>query len=115
MIFSCSWEPPLNVRGGSESGERLDAQSWHDEGTIVVVGTEDYVALNERLPPCGFAENNYPVKNIADGLEIVVPIAPAKVETSLHFVIAENSFPEPVENSAWHAVDIDHCLLTKRS
>lgn len=62
MIFSCSWEPPFEVRGGAESGERLDAQSWQNGGTIVFIGTEDYEALSARLPDCGFSENDYPVR-----------------------------------------------------
>jgi hypothetical protein len=49
------------------------------------------------------------------GFEIVVPKAPAAKEISLHFIVAENSFPEPVEGSAWFAVDIEHVTLEKKS
>jgi len=111
MIFSCSWELPFELRGGAESGQRLDAQSWVDGGTIVIVGTEDYEALDERLPHCGFVEDDYPVRYFPNGFEIVVPRAPAGEVISLHFVVAENPYPEPVEDSAWFAVDIDHARL----
>jgi hypothetical protein len=71
--------------------------------------------LSARLPDCGFSENDYPVHYLPNGFEIVIPRVPMGEEVSLHFVIAENPFPEPAENSAWYAVDIDHRALTNKS
>jgi hypothetical protein len=36
---------------------------------------------------------------------------PAGVRIGLHYIVAENSNPEPLECSAWYAVDILHDQL----
>lgn len=89
------------------TGEHLDAQEWSDGHNLVVIGTEDGAALHVRYPSMGFAD-------IA-----VVDFAPHAMTlkldhlrglrgASFHFIVAENPDPEPVESSAWFAVDQPH-------
>jgi len=109
VAFRWLGSPPGS--GSPESGECLDAQSWEANGFIVVVGTEDFEALASRLPGLGFREDAYPVNYRPDGMEIRLPIVPADQLTSVHFVVAVNSIPEPIECSAWFAVDVAHSRL----
>ena len=44
----------------------------------------------------------------AHGLEIFVPLVNVNTTVTLHFIVAENEFPEAVELSTWYAIDLDH-------
>lgn len=97
------------IEGGPESGEDLDAQSFEGEHDLVVVGTEDGEALQVRMPwlecqgdPLAFVQYR------KDGFIVSLTQIPAGVTIGLHYVVAENSNPEPVESSAWFAVDMRH-------
>ena len=103
---TCAWLSPQPTPGSPESGERLDAQSWRADNHVVFVGTEDLEALSSRLPDCELTIASYPVTYSAQGLEVRLPRV--RSAASLHFTVAVNSWPEPVECSAWFAVDVDH-------
>ena len=50
-----------------------------------------------------------------DGLTIEVPYVEADNTITLHYIVAENPLPEPVDASTWYAVDIDHDkVITQR-
>ena len=99
-------EPPTNA--SPSSGERLDAQEWVGGGHIVVLGTEDGEALEDRLTEHGLLPDTYPVSNLPVGLEVTLPQVPAGFTTTLHFIVAINTHPEPVDCSAWFAADVPH-------
>ena len=109
LRWSC--ESPPGVSGSGCSGEGLDAQEWEAGGHLVVVGTEDEDALASRLglprqePYRGWISYS-PCK-----LEVTIPWVPASPAFGLHFIVAENTSPEPVDASAWFAVDIPHAQL----
>ena len=42
----------------------------------------------------------------------VFHVIPSEQDFSLHFVVAENPDPEPVDASAWYAVDCPHNLVS---
>lgn len=100
-----------DVRGYPETGEALDAQEWAAGGHVVMVGTEDSEFLARRLP---FLQQN-PYESVVhyapDRIEVRLHQVPAEFDLSLHFVIAENPWPEPMHLSAWVAVDIPHARL----
>lgn len=106
LRWSC--ESPPGVAGSPCSGEGLDAQEWEAGNRLVVVGTEDEGALATRLglplrePYRGWVQYS-PSK-----LEVRLPPVPGLGTFGLHFIVAENTSPEPAESSAWFAVDIPH-------
>lgn len=110
LEYSCRLE--TEIEGGPESGERLDAISWEGKHDLVVVGTEDGEAISDRMPWLEF--NGDPLAFVQyqkDGLTVPFKQVPAGVRIGLHYVVAENSNPEPLECSAWYAVDIRHAKL----
>ena len=109
LIYECYWESPF-AKGSAESGECLDAQSWRDEKSIVMIGTEDFDTLRQRLPMCVLSEKDWPPFP-DNGLRIKIPVIEAHQSLSLHFVVASNPLPEPKECSCWFAVDIDHTKI----
>jgi len=104
--FTCNFEGEAD--GGPCTGEGLDAQEWEDSGYLVVVGTEDADFLGKRIPLLGLGELDPIVQYEPRRLSILVEDIPPNCPLSLHYVIAENFSPEPVEISAWFAVDIPH-------
>ncbi|MDN3711797.1 hypothetical protein QWZ10_08090 [Paracoccus cavernae] len=89
------------------TGEYLDAQEWREGGNLVVIGTEDSEALDIRYPDMGFANIpsvDFEPQSMTLGIERPF-LSPA---VSFHFIVAENPDPEPVESSAWFAVDQPH-------
>jgi hypothetical protein len=110
LEYSCRFE--TNIEGGPESGERLDAISWGGKHDIVVVGTEDGEAISDRMPWLEFHGDPLAlVQYRKDGLTVPLKQIPAGVRIGLHYVVAENSNPEPLECAAWYAVDIRHTQL----
>lgn len=110
LVFQCIWDTP-SLKGAPDSGERLDAQSWENATHIVMVGTEDYEALNERMPELSLREELYPIEYMTDGFRIMIPSVEPGTRLSLHYVIATNRLPEPVDCSCWYAVDINHNVV----
>jgi len=106
LRWSC--ESPPGVAGSPCSGEGLDAQEWEAGNRLVVVGTEDEDALASRLGlPLREPYRGW-VRYSPSKLEVRLPRVPASGAFGLHFIVAENTSPEPVESSAWFAVDIPH-------
>jgi len=106
LFYGCQWKVPF-AKGEPETGQCLDAQSWEDGKSLVLIGTEDFEALNCRLPNGGLSGAAWPP--FPDhGLRITIPVVQPGQEVSLHFIVASNSLPEPRECSCWYAVDIDH-------
>ena len=98
-----------DIEAVPESGEHLDAQSWEGEHDVVVVGTEDGEALLRRMPWLEAWEDPLAlVEYRRDGLNVPLKHIPSGETVGLHYVVAENANPEPVECSAWYAVDIQH-------
>lgn len=112
LIFECAWAS-LPPRGGPESGQCLDAQSWENSSNIVMVGTEDYEAMSRRLSHINLNESDYPVKYMENGFQIKIPLIKAGQKISLHYAIASNKLPESIENSCWFAVDVNHEAVLK--
>jgi len=51
------------------------------------------------------------VHYLPTGFDVFLPRVPAAAGTTLHFVVVINTYPEPVEDSAWFAVDVPHQRL----
>jgi hypothetical protein len=106
LVYACAWEAPFS-KGSSETGQGLDAQSWENGNLLVMIGTEDQEFLHQRLPNCGFSQDQWaPFPDY--GLQIKVPVIEPGQRISLHFVVACNSLPEPKDSSCWFAVDMNH-------
>lgn len=105
---SCKWVHAPGLWEDRQSGEWLDAQCWVVGNSLVEIGTEDYESLAARLETHGLLDDSCPISYCDDGFEILLPQVPANQLTSLHFVVACNHYPEPVECSAWYAVDVPH-------
>jgi hypothetical protein len=101
------------VKGTPETGESLDAQEWRASDNLVVVGTEDSECLASRLQFLRVERDESVMRFHPDRMEIRVDNVPADFDLSLHFVVAENVWPEPVDASAWYAADIPHEELLK--
>ena len=121
LRFRCRWVITPAVEIDSESGECLAGQSWRGDGRLVHVGTEDIDALEARLPGCWFdrrGRSRFRVHDdmtTVDGLTVEVPYVEADNTITLHYIVAENPLPEPVDASTWYAVDIDHDkVITQR-
>ncbi|SDW85773.1 hypothetical protein [Roseicitreum antarcticum] len=94
------------------TGEYLDAQEWSDGESLVVIGTEDSQALDIRYPCMGFAD----ILSVDFGpqsMTLKIDRLPSSPAASFHFIVAENPDPEPVEPSAWFAVDQSHKELLR--
>lgn len=94
------------------TGEYLDAQEWSDGESLVVIGTEDSQALDIRYPGMGFAD----ILSVDFGpqsMTLKINQLPSSPAASFHFIVAENPDPEPVEPSAWFAVDQSHKELLR--
>ncbi len=110
LEFRCTFQTAIEA--DPAAGEGLDAQSWSGPRDVVTIGTEDGEALQRRmawLTPKGdpFALVQYRHA----GLSIPLERVPLGATVGLHFVVAENANPEPVECSSWFAVDIQHARL----
>lgn len=106
--ISCKWVHAPGSWQDRQSGECLDAQSWVVGNNLVEIGTEDFERLAGRLKKHGLRNEPYPISYCDDGFEILLPQVPANQLTSVHFIVASNHYPEPVECSAWYAVDVPH-------
>lgn len=89
------------------TGEHLDAQEWTDGHNLVVIGTEDGAALDLRYPSLGFADIVV-VDFASHAMTLRLDHLRGLRGASFHFIIAENPDPEPVDSSAWFAVDQPH-------
>lgn len=109
-----AWSLRFNIRchtqakGSPCTGECLEAQEWQSGTHLLVVGTEDAETLGARMPYLGLGEFEQIVRYANDSMEIQLATIPSRREVTLHFIIAENTYPEPGPDSAWFAVDIPH-------
>lgn len=101
-----------NPTGLAETGEHLDAQSWSLGDGKLMIGTEDADKLCDRIDWFEYAQSDYPITLIADGIEIDVPMIPAKRMFDFHFVIAYNAIDRQCDSEGF-AVDVPHRLLTE--
>lgn len=108
LRWSCV-SPPL-INGSPCTGEWLDAQEWHWDGRLVIVGTEDSEMLKSRFPFLTIPQWEN-LTYLPNRLELRLDNIPADTSLSLHYVLAENPLPEPAEAAAWCAVDIQHHRL----
>jgi len=99
--------------GSSCTGQYLDAQEWSDQGKLVVIGTEDSEALVYRIPKLR-EENIVIVDFTRHSLTLKLKDLPKLTRPSFHFIIAENDDPEPVDDSAWFAVDQNHDYILEQ-
>ena len=95
------------VVGEPCTGQCLDAQEWSENGNLVVIGTEDGEALSYRYPGLGL-EDQVVVEMSPKAMKLRLRQLGMPMRPSFHFIIAENDDPEPVESSAWFAVDQSH-------
>ncbi|MBU1219488.1 NAD-dependent epimerase/dehydratase family protein [Myxococcota bacterium] len=108
VAFSCEWDN-FDIVGYGCSGEALDAWEWESNGFLVVIGTEDSDQLNHRLGlKMDNSAENYAVTMKSNKITIAIGSIEEKKTLSLHFVIAWNRLPEPVDCSCWYAVDVRH-------
>ena len=96
--------------GAPCTGQYLDAQEWSENGKLVVIGTEDGEALSYRFPQIGL-EDKVVVELSERSMTLKLDDLGQRYLPSFHFIIAENDDPEPVEASAWFAVDQAHEFL----
>jgi len=94
------------------TGEYVDAQEWSNGESLVVVGTEDSQALDIRYPGLGFA-NILSVDFGSQSMTLKIDRLSLSPAASFHFIVAENPDPEPIERSAWFAVDQSHEALLR--
>lgn len=89
------------------TGQGLEAIEWSSGGHLVVVGTEDGEYLRNRIR--GLESSDFD-NFMYTPTELILDLwgLPTGESLSFHFVIAENPDPEPVEASAWYAVDCAH-------
>jgi hypothetical protein len=108
--FCCAWED-LKIEGYGNHGEGLEAYEWQDDNHLVMIGTEDPQYLNHRIPlvPAEiYKAGDYPITMEENEIRICLKKLPADSSYSLHYVIAWNKIPEPLEISCWLAVDRTH-------
>ena len=102
-----------STSGHPATGQCLDAQEWDNGSQIVVVGTEDGEALSDRFPTEGFEEQAVTIYS-DHALNLSLADLNGYDHLSFHFIIAENEYPEPVDASAWFAVEQRHSLVTEQ-
>ena len=101
--------PSRSTSGCPETGEGLEAQTWEGGGHLLAVGTEDEEFLRARIGnPKLRAEARYEPAS----LTVFLSNLPPNTTTEVHFIVAWNHFPEPVECSCWYAVDQSHSSVT---
>ena len=113
--FCCKWEN-LKTSGYGSSGEGLDAWEWQHEDCIVIIGREDPVYLNHRIPSVPaelFEPSYYPTTMEENEIRICLKELPVGKSYSLHYVISWNDFPEPEGSFCWLNVDLPHKLVRK--
>lgn len=102
---------PAERSGSACTGQYLEAQEWEDGDRLVVVGTEDEESLAGRLPFVQDDPFSSRFEYTPQSLQVTLPSIPAGANFGLHFLVAENVFPEPVDASAWFAVEMRHSKL----
>lgn len=102
--------PRCKMKGGANSGESLDAQSWPIGDGLLMLGTEDGDALHARMPWVGIEGNDYPIEYLRHGFRIAIPYIATDTTVGFHFVVAYNQVDAGTD-SEWFAVDVPHRRL----
>ncbi|SPF75415.1 hypothetical protein ALP8811_00402 [Aliiroseovarius pelagivivens] len=105
LEFRISIDSP--IEGTPCTGQCLDAQEWSSEDYTIVIGTEDAEILSDRLGAPELEDRavvDYDKNSLTLRLERLVK----RDGYSFHFLMVENPVPEPVDASAWFAVDQSH-------
>lgn len=96
----------------SESGEYLEAISFCDDKSKVMIGTQDGVALVSRgmmddfIPKFDQEVDSYSiVRYLKNGLEVPIPSLDENEICQIQFVIAWNNYSKD-EVGTWYAVDL---------
>ena len=103
-----------SATGSACTGEALEAIEWDKSNSLVVVGTEDANALIARMPWIELDIDSSIAIYTPKRLEIDIGDVTHPKPVSFHFIIAENSLPEPQDASAWFSVDIPHEQVLKK-
>ncbi|MDX1961505.1 MAG: hypothetical protein SFX18_00040 [Pirellulales bacterium] len=112
-IHAFSFELTLTqcvTKGGPNSGESLDAQSWSIGDGLLMIGTEDGEALKNRMPWLKIEGDNYPIEYLRHGLRIAIPYVAPNTTVGFHFVLAYNQV-DLGTYSEWFAVDVPYHQL----
>ena len=96
--------------GNAESGEHLDAQSWHVGDGLLMIGTEDGDALRNRMTWLPTDGTDYPIEYLSNGFRFSVAYIPPNTNLEFHFILAYNRI-ECENQSEWFAVDIPHASV----
>jgi hypothetical protein len=99
-------------KGGRESGEHLDAQSWQIGDGLLMIGTEDGDVLQNRMPWISTDGNEYPIEYLSNGFRLSFSYIPPNARVEFHFVLAYNRI-ECENQSEWFAVDIPRIKLNE--
>ncbi|WP_143072653.1 MULTISPECIES: hypothetical protein [unclassified Variovorax] len=100
LHFECAWYGASPSSGSPASGECLDAQEWSDEKHVVLVGTEDFDILRDRLTSeIVIRERPHPyfIEYKHSGFVITVDQVPAKTSLSLHLLLRGTGYQSPVK------------------
>lgn len=107
--FECSVSS-VTQKGAPNSGEHLDAQSWHIGNGLLMIGTEDGESLDQRIDWLSVNKSNYPVSYLLNGFRLSFSYVPPHQQVDFHFIVAHNA-PTRDCDSEWFAVDIPHAKL----
>lgn len=115
LTWECRWVGEAPVCSGRETGEGLDALGWEDRGHKVMVGTEDFDFLEQRLRPgVAISASPYPVIYSEKGIKVCIGPMAKGAELSLHFALAWSLALDPDDCSCWYAVGISHAEVCAR-
>lgn len=107
VTFKAFINAASSASGGPATGEGLEAQEWANGDYVMLIGTEDFDYLRTRLPSMiDLPANPFTYSN--DSLSVRVNKIPQGETLTLHFIVAWNKLPEPVDLSCWFAVDQPH-------
>jgi hypothetical protein len=107
LEFKCQLSNKELLDWGSESGQGLEALAWRSKTQLVMAGTEDEEWLKARLP-ASIILSDSPVQYSDRVLSIFFEEVPKNTKVDVHFIVAWNPEPEPVDSSCWYAVDRPH-------
>lgn len=93
------------------TGQALAAWEWELDERLAIVGTEERDYLGDRLGLGEITFKNNPVKKYPNKIVIELDKVEINKAISMHFVVAENPYPEEKECSCWFAIDIPHQQL----
>lgn len=115
ISFSCELDTQADI--DYCGGEGLAARCWDDRSSLVGIGTEDGEWLDGRIPkaymtPEARDATRIEIEDFVEltdkGMRVSFFGIPNDFQLTLHFVLAENRYPEELEASVWYAIDVPH-------